>query len=1059
VREHVRGLYLERAVVSTRPTSDGNDAIDAFHQYAAVKWLLNKPISAFNDAQWLLIEKATEEKLLEVTVSLPKEQISSLMQDCEALYLSDGVSLTAQQWNEQRKQILHDAVVSLLLPAMEKEARMLLTTRAKQWLSSQCGLELWKKVSVAPFVPEKANDQDERIDDGPSLRVLACCWGPGNPATTFVMLDAAGEVMSVLHTGYLNMRASSPEQKKRKENDQNRLLQFMRDYQPHVCVLGAANLQCQHLRKDIIEVIFKVVEVHPRDLAEGLDMIKVFYGDETIPSLYENSRVSQEQLPGQPGIVRRAVALGRFLQNPVTMVASLCGPTKEILSLKLHPMQNCLTNEELYEAIERVMVTVINQVGIDINLAASHDWIFGPLQFVAGLGPRKAGAIQRAIQSAGRVGTRKDLYASIRVMDKKVFINSAGFIRVRGSGQAASGMQHLDPLDDTRIHPESYQIAKNMAEAAFKEEAQQNDDEVDEDMLEMAVEHVMTNPTVLDTMDVEEYANSTLVRGQGKRVPTLRLIKSELQHGFRDWRRPYAEPSAEEQFYMLCGETEETLSCGRIVHATVRNVQQSRVICVLESGLLGFIKKDDLSDERDVDPSDKVSEGSIVTCRVKEVKLAKFIVDLTCKGSDLRSSHWRPRMQPDPYFQPDNSFLQIEQDKARKKKEEEKKKAFKPRMIVHPYFQNVSVDDAIKALAEKDVGDFIIRPSSRGPTHLSMTLKIHDGVFTHIDIAEGGKESRDLTSFLSLGKTLTIGEESYEDLDEVIARYVEPLVGYLREMLRYRKYKQGTKLEIDDLLRVERAANPKRIPYYFSVAHEHPGAFMLSYIRAVNPHHEYLSLSSKGFRYRKHNFDNIDKLVMYFQKHFNDPIPEAPRRAVAAMVPPRSPSSYSAGSYGYSAGSRRPSDSGGSGYDSRNSWGAGPVGNNSRNSGPGGWRPDNSWNSRESGSSGWDKGGGRPPSQPVNASSSWGSERTSSGNGWDVPPPKSAGPSRSRWDNPPPQQQVPQVSSQGGGGAWESVTNSEAATDDPWADVPSGTPVTSSGSGWDSVPVSGPRVF
>ena len=53
-------------------------------------------------------------------------------------------------------------------------------------------------------------------------------------------------------------------------------------------------------------------------------------------------------------------------------------------------------------------------------------------------------------------------------------------------------------------------------------------------------------------------------------------------------------------------------------------------------------------------------------------------------------------MQPDPYFQPDNSFLQSEQEKARKKKEEDKKKAFKPRMIVHPYFQNVSVDDAIK---------------------------------------------------------------------------------------------------------------------------------------------------------------------------------------------------------------------------------------------------------------------------------------------------------------------------------------------------------------------------
>lgn len=68
---------------------------------------------------------------------------------------------------------------------------------------------------------------------------------------------------------------------------------------------------------------------------------------------------------------------------------------------------------------------------------------------------------------------------------------------------------------------------------------------------------------------------------------------------------------------------------------------------------------------------------------------------------------------------------------------------------------------------EKEVGDAIIRPSIKGPTHLSLTLKIHDGLHTHIDIAEGGKDNRDLKSFLSLGKTLTIGEECYKDLDEV----------------------------------------------------------------------------------------------------------------------------------------------------------------------------------------------------------------------------------------------------------------------------------------------------
>ena len=65
------------------------------------------------------------------------------------------------------------------------------------------------------------------------------------------------------------------------------------------------------------------------------------------------------------GAVRRAVALGRFLQNPVALVASLCRPpleSMEVLSIKLHPLQGFLSKEELYDIIERVMVTVVNQV-------------------------------------------------------------------------------------------------------------------------------------------------------------------------------------------------------------------------------------------------------------------------------------------------------------------------------------------------------------------------------------------------------------------------------------------------------------------------------------------------------------------------------------------------------------------------------------------------------------------------------------------------------------------------------------------------------------------------
>ncbi|WOH06329.1 hypothetical protein DCAR_0625754 [Daucus carota subsp. sativus] len=883
VRKHVRSIFMENAKVSTSPTPDGNVAIDTFHQYASIKWLREKPLTRFEDAQWLLIQKAEEEKLIQVTIKLPESVLNKLIGDAHDYYLSDGVSKSAQLWNEQRKLILQDAFFVYLFPSMEKEARSLLTIRAKSWLLLDYGKRLWDKVAVAPY---QRKESDTNSEEEAAPRVMACCWGPGKPATTFVMLDSSGEVLDVLYAGSLSNRGQSVDDQQRKKTDQQRVYKFMTDHQPHVVVLGAVNLSCARLKEDIYEIIFRMVEDNPRDVGHEMDGLSIIYGDETLPHLYENSRISADQLPSQSGIVKRAVALGRYLQNPLAMVATLCGPGKEILSWKLSPLESFLTPDDKYEMVEQVMVDVTNQVGLDINLAASHEWLFSSLQFVSGLGPRKAAFLMKSLVRAGSIFTRKDLLTAYG-LGKKVFVNAAGFLRVRRSGMAASSSQYIDLLDDTRIHPESYGLAQELAKDVYLADVQ---DEIndDEDVLEMAIEHVREKPHLLKTLEVHEYAKS---KQYENKLETLNNIRLELIQGFQDWRKQYAEPTQDEEFYMISGETEDTIAEGRIVQATIRRVQPQRAVCVLDSGLTGILSKEDYTDNwREVnDLTEKLNEGDIVACRIRSILKNRYQVFLSSRESEMSSDRYQNHRNLDPYYHEDRSQLVGIQDNIARKQKELAKKHFKPRMIVHPRFQNITADEAMEFLSDKEPGESIVRPSSRSPSYLTLTIKIYDGVYAHKDIVEGGKDNKDITSMLRIGKTLKIGEDTFEDLDEVMDRYVDPLIAHLKTMLSYRKFKKGSKAEIDEFLRSEKADYPARIVYCFGISHEHPGTFILTYIRSTNPHHEYIGMYPKGFKFRKRMFEDIDRLVAYFQRHIDDPHDLAPSiRSVAAMVPMQS---------------------------------------------------------------------------------------------------------------------------------------------------------------------------
>ncbi|PQQ20026.1 transcription elongation factor SPT6-like [Prunus yedoensis var. nudiflora] len=84
----------------------------------------------------------------------------------------------------------------------------------------------------------------------------------------------------------------------------------MIDHQPLVAILGCVNLSCTRLKEAIHEIYNKMIVEHPRDVGYDMDDLSIVYGDESFARLYENSRISSDQLHVQSGIVKRAWLLG-----------------------------------------------------------------------------------------------------------------------------------------------------------------------------------------------------------------------------------------------------------------------------------------------------------------------------------------------------------------------------------------------------------------------------------------------------------------------------------------------------------------------------------------------------------------------------------------------------------------------------------------------------------------------------------------------------------------------------------------------------------------------------
>ena len=134
---------------------------------------------------------------------------------------------------------------------------------------------------------------------------------------------------------------------------------------------------------------------------------------------------------------------------------SALGRGEEALFLPLHPLHQHVGKARLLAALERELLVAVNESGVSLNASALHVHRRSMLSFVAGLGPVKAHDLVSKVKKLkhSQVSARVELKDK-QLLGAKVFQNAAGFLRIRDYP-----LVNLNPVDDTRIHPECYLTA------------------------------------------------------------------------------------------------------------------------------------------------------------------------------------------------------------------------------------------------------------------------------------------------------------------------------------------------------------------------------------------------------------------------------------------------------------------------------------------------------------------------------------------------------------------------------------------------------------------------
>lgn len=323
-----------------------------------------------------------------------------------------------------------------------------------------------------------------------------------------------------------------------------------------------------------------------RKMLRDLDLekkISVFLVSEQGASIYSASEIAREEFPDKDIILRGAVSIGRRLMDPLAELVKI-----DPKSIGVGQYQHDVDQNALKAALDTTVESCVNLVGVNLNTASKH-----LLRYISGLGPVLAQNIVNYRAINGNFKSRSQLLKVPR-LGQKAFEQAAGFLRIENAE---------NPLDNSAVHPESYEIVEQMAADCGA-----------------TLNELMTRPEIRSKINLKKYISDKTG------LPTLQDILSELEKPSRDPRKPMEQFAFDEKI-----RTIQDLTEGMILQGIVTNITAFGAFVDIGVKQDGLVHVSQMADKFVKDPNEVVQLGQVVNVKVTGIDSARNRISLTMK--------------------------------------------------------------------------------------------------------------------------------------------------------------------------------------------------------------------------------------------------------------------------------------------------------------------------------------------------------------------------------------------------------------------------------------------